>query len=157
MSEYEEKKAFAKALFENSGNAFDAAYLVFKGDSSKAIIASNKWVNDEVVVRELKILRGEKADVVTLPSREEHCRHLYDMFQDKSLKASDRLTASEQYARIQGEITPDKTPSIINNKIMIVPSNGSDQEWMEKARRNQEDLKKGIVRVEAIEVKDENA
>jgi hypothetical protein len=151
--ETEQKKAFARELVRMPDDVFRAATIAFPRDMVTAMKASNMWVSDDVVIEEVKKLKGLNENEFGLPSKEEHVGELYEIFRDGSLPLRERLVASDQITKIQGFVTDKKEQNTtINNKIMIVTKALTNEEWEKKAQINQDNLMKGIIEVKALDV-----
>lgn len=161
--ETSEKKSFAKCMIDGMDTT-RASMTVFPITEnlneqeknqirSKRMIAALQWEKDLEVVAFTKEIMGITEPVPELPTKEEHVEKLYGIFDDDSLSLRERLVASDQISKIQGFIVDKKEQNTtVNNKIMIVTKSISDEEWVQKAKLNQENLIKGIIEVKAVDV-----
>lgn len=148
----EEKKQFAQLLVDGMDEN-KAAFEIFPKDPANRMKASIQWRTDSEVIAFTKEILGIDKKESKLMTKEEHIEMLEEIFKDSELDPKHRLVASEQIAKMQGFISEKKEQNTtINNKIMVVTKSVTDEEWEEKAKRNQSNLMKGIIEVKAVDV-----
>lgn len=165
----DEKRAFAKCLIDGmdttraSMTVFPITETLTEQEKnhirSKRMIAAVQWETDKEVLAYTKEIMGVEEPLPELMSKEDHIKELEKIFKDEENKGyalRERLVASDQIAKMQGFVTPEKGNTTVNNKIMVITNSGTDDEWAEKIKRNQENLRKGIIEVKAIEVTPED-
>lgn len=136
----EQKTAFAAALLRSPDDPFKAATQVF-GDFQNQIQAATKWILDPFVKGEQLRLLTEKGEKAFLPSKEDQLKDIY-MLATKSIDEEIRLKAHRLYAEIAGNIEKPGTANVtvaVQN-VMVVKDHGSDDEWEQKAIKQQKIL-----------------
>lgn len=147
-----EKKKFAKCLVDGMED-MKAAFEVFPTDGKERMKAANLWRKDSEVQAHVKELLGVTEPEKVLPTKEEHIGELYEIFRDGEVGVRERLVASEQISRMQGFIV-EKTEknTTINNKILIIPRSGTDEEWERSIKKQQEELVANTLVIKEIDV-----
>jgi len=133
MDDLERKIQFARFLFRDPANPFNAATSVFPDDIGEACKAALEWTKDETVINEIERLKAEKPDEI-IPDKNEALLLAWRIA-NNAYEAKDRISALRLFAEISGHM-PDKT---INknikteeskiNKVMLVKDHGSNEEW----------------------------
>lgn len=145
-------KLFNEKLIEYGGDRLKAAMAVYPNDMVKAVTLSKAGIEKKNTVAIV-----EEDEDIKLPSKAEHCKELYTIFKDVNYSLKERLVASHQFAEIQGTI--QKPGTVVNNnimqqKVMVVKDYGTNENWEEKLRIQQQKLVSGQWRQEAIETTD---
>lgn len=161
----DEKKAFAKCLIDGmdttraSMTVFPITETLTEQEKnhirSKRMIAAVQWETDKEVLAYTKEIMGVEEPLPELMSKEDHIKELEKIFKDEDGKGyalRERLVASDQIAKIQGFINPDKGNTTVNNKLLIMYNSGTDDEWEKKIAKQQSDLVERTLKT--IEVKD---
>ena len=121
----EELKAqFGCALAQGFKNSFEAACSIFGKETNKALWASTKWLEDEIVIKAKEEYSSVVASKDILLDKTA-LSHKLLAFADERInfngnsvyaaEAKDRLAALKLYADIQGFIAKDSSSTIINN------------------------------------------
>lgn len=132
------KKLFAKAMLECNFKPYDAARAVFTNptDGMRAINASDNWPNDPIVKMEQARLIEDLGEESFLPSKVMLAREIYSMGQDTTASIGDRLAAFRLYSDLRQFVPRDKGPqvslNIQQNRVMVMPDHGSDDDWEKK-------------------------
>lgn len=138
------KLAYAGALLRNPTDPFKAALQVVGNSNTQfALLVSQTWPLDSVVIQHQKNLLKEFGEDTFLPGKLETARRIFNLGEDTTLAAKDRLAAYRLYALMRGYITDSvsvdasNTTVINQNKVMIVKDHGKDDEWESAAERQQ--------------------
>lgn len=136
------KLAFAAELLRNNEDGIKAAFVVFSDDAGKALQLGRAWINDPVVIAEKQRLLNTTDAKTFLPSKEQQARDVYSMATDATKEIDDRLKAHRLYAEIMGHIEKPTSGgvNILAQGVMVVRDAGTDEEWAEKASRQQRTL-----------------
>lgn len=142
MDELTLKHAFAAALLRHDGDAFKAAFAACS-NSGIALQIARAWINDPIVKAEQERLLSSNDARSFLPTKEQQARDIYTLATDEAREPEDRLKAHRLYAEIMGHIVkevPSSSINILAQGVMIVRDAGSDDDWQEKASRQQRTL-----------------
>lgn len=140
------KAAFAAALLKNPQDLegrFKAALSV-TADTGQALLMANKWVTDPFVVAEQKRLveMSEDGGLDFIGTKADFAREVLDTARGAwDLDAKHKFY--KLYAEARGFIVKADTNvnvQVNNNKVMIVKDLGTDAQWEEKARQQQQRL-----------------
>lgn len=142
-SEDELKKLFAQALLECNFKPYFAARQVFTNptDGQRALTASEKWPNDPIVKAEQARLIDTLGEEAFLPSKVKVARDVYDMAMDEKTSVAERLAAMRFYSDLRQFIPKDTKGvqvNVNNNRVMIMPDYGSDDDWERKTIEHQQ-------------------
>lgn len=146
------KKAFGIELARNPGEPFQAALAVFGDDTGKALMASQMWLRDELVIQARDEYLGEHGEEVKLASKDQLARQILDMAEATNIEGTrylydgkDRLAAFKLYAEVMGFI--EKPQTTINNnqvnttnKVMVVQNFGENDTWENALAEQQQKL-----------------
>lgn len=168
----EKKRAFADELYKDPTDPSECSARLFTDpkDARWRIIATTSWTDDEVVLARLeeigaKPIRDEKEISV-----EAQCERYLQIYQN-SENAKDQVLALSQIDKIKGfDKSAGNNVTINNQKVIVVPRAISDEEWEANAKRQQNNIKNGIVdkraiktietedikEIEAVDIKPEN-
>lgn len=145
-SEAELKKEFARLTLsaDNHADNFQAALRLFPTNTNRALRVANEWPICNEVLEARAALIGELGEEATLPSKVTFTRTLYDRM-SKCYTTDEFVKVAKLIADVQGFIEPPKTTinnnnTVAVNRVMIVRENGSDQDWEQKLRKQQEVL-----------------
>jgi hypothetical protein len=140
-----QKKAFAIALLHNPDDPFKAATAVFGNDMGSALEVYGVWTTDPIVKQFQKDYIDAHGASSVLPSREDYAREVWTIGKDERVAVEDRLKAMRLYGDIRGFI--EKPGTVINantnvqhNKVMVLQSKGTDEDWERKAIAQQQKL-----------------
>lgn len=141
--ELERKRLFAEALLRAPGDAFSAARTVFGQDTMGAMVASQQWPYDMVVLqRQAELLETFGPDEY-LPAKHEVARRIWDIGQ-AATDTKDRLAAFKLYADLRGFMPRSEGMTINNtvnqNRVMIMRDFGTDEQWETAAAGQQAKL-----------------
>lgn len=142
------KRLFAAELLRYPNNPFQAGRVLFPNNHLFAITAAQQWVSDRYVLESQAELIAEFGEDYFLPSKVILARRIYDLGERESANTSERLAAYKLYAELRGFIQKSDTivganVTINQNRVMVVPSAGSDAEWEEKVGKQQMKLIEG--------------
>ena len=132
--ELELKKRFAVELLKQPDKPFKVAQEIFGDDTGKALFISTKWPSDPDVKRFQFQAVEEVGDMAFLPTKADLAREAWRIATSSAIPVDDRLKAMRLYGDVRGFI--DKGSAIINNtnvlnnnKVMLVKTYNSAQEW----------------------------
>ena len=141
------KRKYAANLLkygEDQDNMYKAAFAT-TDDTGLAlqIVGLLKWQNDLFVLEEKERLIKSGDSRSFLPTKEAQAKDIYGLATDPKNEVEDRLKAHRLYAEVMGHIekpVPGVTNNILNQGVMIVQDAGTDDEWQEKATKQQQAL-----------------
>ena len=141
------KLAFAAALLKHPQTLEGrfAAALSCTGDTGKALLMANKWVDDPSVISEVDRLtkRGDEGDLNFIGSKADFAREVLEAGRN-SWDGDTKHKFFKLYAEVRGFISKDGGTNVNvqvnNNKVMIVRDLGTDAEWEAKAAQQQRAL-----------------
>lgn len=140
-TEDERKTAFAIQLLKNPDNPFKAA-LAIEANTGEALKMAHFWVNDEFVLEEKARILGECGAKSFLPTKDEYAKAVYSLAETASF-VDDKLKAFRLYGDIMGFIEKPGVSinnNVVSNRVMVVNSNGSNDEWEQKLLKQQQAL-----------------
>lgn len=147
MSEHEReyKLAYAKQLLLTPHDPFKAAFALFpdKSDAGRALQIGHTWPADEFVKAEQQRLLSTGDARQFLPTKEAQAKAIYALTENDHEPLEDRLKAHRLYAELMGFIekpAAGNQVNILNQGVMIVRDQGSDEQWEEKAINQQRTL-----------------
>jgi len=129
------KKQFA-SLVAGGSHPFQAAIRIF-GDPNEAVKYYSGLDRDPVVLREVTRLKEECGDSLLI-SKEDFAEEVRDAAQNsKDPKAKSSLYSL--YAEIRGFVGKNVAVEVNNvtNKVMVVQSHGSNEDWEKKLKTSQ--------------------
>jgi len=141
-TENERKTAFAIELLKSPDNPLKAA-LVIEPNTGEALRMVHFWSNDNFVLSEKARLLKECGAKSFLPTKEEFAKSVYKLAQTAGEELKDRLTAFRLYGDIMGFIEKpgiNVNTNVITNRVMVVNSNGSNDEWEQRLLQQQKKL-----------------
>lgn len=144
MSDLDYKKRFAELLLKTPGDPFPCANAIFPGNIQRAMHAAMNWPADPEVIALMNDMQGEEGEMSFLPTKADLGRLVWDMAKNTSLDVDDRIKAAKLYAEIRGFVEKAPTGPIVNvnqNRVMVIESHGSDDEWSAKLAHQQRTLK----------------
>jgi len=148
------KAQFAEAILrakEPEAEAFQIAWDLTSGDNNFANEISRDWLNDPEVRRIQQQLVEANGLESFLPSKYDVLKKLFKIA-DSTPSADDKIKALRTYSEIAGFI--EKNPKVVNNntngnttqvranKVMLIPVSTSDDDWFEKVKQQQANLRK---------------
>lgn len=143
-SELEQKKRFAIELLRNPSEEFKAALAVFPDDTGKALLVSNRWPSDPEVIALKEMAIDELGDMHFLPTKADLAREAWNIAVAPTVPVDDRLKAMRLYGDIRGYIEKQGTVVnnnvLTNNKVMVVKSHASPEEWEQRLVEQQKQL-----------------
>ena len=123
----EKKKLFGIELAKNHPNAFEAAIVVFNGDTGLSLWVSQNWINDPEVLAARDVYASTVGDKLKILDKDQLAVKLLTIADEKVhgryiCEAKDRLKALELYAKLQGYTaeTNISTNNFINNEMKVV-------------------------------------
>lgn len=142
MTENEQKTLFAEGLLRGLKEPFQIA-SEFESDTSRLLEIADLWPKDEFVLSEKKRLLEELGESAFLPTKAELAREVYlKASQEKDSDSAEKLY--KLYASVMGYIEKPGTNVNVNNnshnRVLIVKDHGTDSEWAEKLKKQQNDL-----------------
>lgn len=144
MSDLEYKRQFAELLLKSPGDPFAAANALFPANIQRAMRVAMEWPNDPEVIEAQKEMLDDSGEMGFLPTKGDLARLVWDMAKNTALDVEDRIKASKLYAEIRGFVEKPSTGPIVNvsqNRVMVIQSQGSDDEWSQKLANQQRALK----------------
>lgn len=141
------KLAFAAALMKHPRTLEGrfAAALSCTGDTGKALLMANKWVDDSVVTSEVDRLnkRGDEGDLSFIGSKADFAREVLEAGRT-SWDGDTKHKFFKLYAEVRGFIAKEGGTNVNvqvnNNKVMVVRDMGTNEEWELKAAKQQRAL-----------------
>ncbi len=118
------KQSFGIALAQNFKNPFEAALSVFGKETNKALYASTRWLEDEIVLQAKNDYNAVTTTEELLLDKRQLSLKLLAFAEEKiffngnevyAAEAKDRLAALKLYADVQGFISKDTINNTINN------------------------------------------
>ena len=140
-TENERKTAFAIELLKSPDNPLKAA-LVIEPNTGEALRMVHFWSNDEFVLSEKARLLKECGAKSFLPTKEEFAKAVYNLAEVAGF-VDDKLKAFRLYGDIMGFIEKpgvNINNNVVTNRVMVVNSNGSNDEWEQKLLKQQKAL-----------------
>lgn len=145
MDEADLKLQFAKELLFKE-NSFEAALVVFAGDTKKALSVHEKWSLDPIVISEKQRLSDETNPDDYLPTRTEYARKIWNSV-DQCRTEDGKVKMLRLYGEVRGYLEKPGSAftqnNVVQNKVMIIQHNGSDSDWKRKLKSQQEKLING--------------
>lgn len=139
----ERKKRFAQALLECEEMPYKAALVTFPEKELLGIgmQVASEWASDPYVLTEKARLLGNSGGTDFLPSKAQQARDIYAIATATTNSPEDRIKAHRLYAEMQNFIDKGAGAlNILNQGVMIVRSQGSDEEWEKKTTEQQRTL-----------------
>ena len=158
----ERKRAFALAMLRDSDDGWDAASAVFPYDTGYKVWVKQNWTADPEVQAFVRAAREQMGgEAPELPTETEYAIYLWKCSQ-KAPDDDTRLKYLRLYAEARGHLKrpagSDTSLSIVNNKVMVLQSQGSDEQWEARTKAQQQALQKELSEIaEVSEIKDEDA
>lgn len=145
MNDDELKKKFADELLKNPGDPFPIALALFPDNTNRALRVATEWPQDIVVLEYIANVKKEKREEDYLPTKADLCRKIWDKLDKPFVYSEDFVKLAKLYADIMGYIEKPQTNikvdnTTVNNKVMVVKTCESDNEWEQRALRQQEKL-----------------
>lgn len=143
------KRRYAFQLLIDPVNMFTAGLKAYPEQTeyhnAMAFKISTEWANDEEVIKLKRELVEEHGEAFFLPTKGDVAREIY--ITAKTAKtAADKLKGFELYANLMSFIEKPAQAVINNtntqttNKVMIVPTSGTADDWEQKLIKQQQDL-----------------
>ncbi len=137
----QEKQAFAEALLRCPGNPYQAAMSICNS-SQRAVQIAEEWLHDPEVAEYKKELIEKYGEEYFLPTKAEMIHKIYargiaaarddDFFKGMKLIAEMRGMIEKPGVTVNNNVT--------TNKVMVIPSNNSDEEWEQRLVEQQKKL-----------------
>jgi hypothetical protein len=136
------KHEYAANLLRTNDDPFKAGFATTP-NTGIALQMARDWPNDPVVLAaKAKLLLSEGAKTY-LPTKEVQAKDIYAIATDSKYAVDDRLKAHRLYAEVMSYIEKPNagaTTNILNQGVLIVKDQGSDEEWQAKANKQQQTL-----------------
>jgi hypothetical protein len=136
---YELKIRFAHATLKLN-DPMKAAMAIFADQPGRALQIVDKWMIDPIVTEEIERLVEENGPQSFLPTREQV---LVDMKQKiDTFKEDTWIKGMELYTKVRGWVEkPGATPVQVNvSNVLVVPTQGSDDDWERRSSQSQRKL-----------------
>lgn len=144
ITEAEEKAAFA-ALLLREADSFKAALALHPHNTNRALRIAQEWKNDPEVLTAVETLRAEGASRYSKSQlRDELTAKMLTIVDNEKEETEDRIKAATFIANLHALI--EKPATIVNNntliqpKVIEVPSFGTVEEWESAAEKQQREL-----------------
>lgn len=142
------KLRFAEALLLHPDDTFKAALSVFPTDYGLASKVANQWVFDTDVMAAKAHLLETKGEEAFLPTKTAFLNILWARMKVEPdthafVKVADVYAKSRDFYPKDSGVSINNNnlqPTMITNRIMKVVVSGSDEEWQERARLQQQRL-----------------
>lgn len=142
---HEQKMRFARQL-ATGVHPFKAALEVLgEGRTSEAVAVHKDWSNDPVVLDEIERIKKELGDSLLI-SKEDYAEEVRSMAKScKDEKA--KVSLMNLYAEIRGFIGKNALVQVNNvtNRVLVVHSKGSNEDWGKNLEEQQLRLVRGDV------------
>lgn len=139
------KHDFAANLLRYPDDPFKAAFATTP-ETGIALKIAREWPLDPVVKAEQDRLLTTGDAKSFLPTKEAQAKDVYALATSEMIETEDRLKAHRLYAEIMGFIekpVPGNTTNILNQGVMVVKDQGTNDQWEEKALKQQRALTHG--------------
>lgn len=137
------KHEFAEALLKLPNDPFRAACGVFGNDTVKALEVANRWPFDLVVLQRQAELLDKFGPEEFLPTKTDVARRIWNCG-EAATDTKDKLAAYRLYAELRGFVPKGDAAgvnvTVNNNRVMVVPAFGTDDQWETNAARQQSKL-----------------
>ena len=122
---------------------FKAAFATTP-NTGEALVIGRDWPHDPVVQAEMDKLLSKEGAKTFLPTKETQAKDIYALATNEKTAVEDRLKAHRLYAEVMGFIEKPSqnggNVNILNQGVMIVKDHGSDEDWQDKAAKQQKAL-----------------
>lgn len=139
------KARFAALLLKTPEVPFIAAQGVFN-NTGQAIYAAYHWVRDpEVLAEQGRLLEhAGNGELDFVPTKADAARLAWNIAKNSPFE-EDRLKAIKLFSEILGYITKPEPVKVENNvtnnhRVMVVKDHGSDADWEQKLKQQQQKL-----------------
>jgi len=151
----QKKREFAVALLKDTTDPWQAARSVWPHDTGRAVWCYHHWKNDPDVLAYVAAVHGAEGRIAELPTSHEYMLYLWKCAHDAPDEDT-RIKYLRLYAETAGELKrpqgADVEVSVTQNRVMIVNNLGTDEEWEEKAKLQQQQLQRDLIKVaEAVD------
>lgn len=143
MTDLEEKTAFAAQLLKTPTEPFKAALLVFPFDTGRALRIANEWPNDPDVLAAIAQLNEDYGELAFLPTKADVCREIWSTALQERIPVEDKTKLLKLYAEVRGFVEKPNQSVNVNvndNKVMVIRDQGTNEEWENKAAKQQAGL-----------------
>lgn len=142
-----QKEAFGVALGQFPGDAWKAALSIFGEDTGKALTASQYWINDPIVIKAKNEYIENNGKALNLLSKEELAIKILALADTTTNDFRDRMNGYKLYAELMDfmpkvnntQINDNRTMNV-TNKVMLVPTHSTNDDWESKLLAQQEKL-----------------
>jgi len=144
MSDLEHKRRFAELILKSPADPFPSALVIYPDNVQRAMHAAMNWPKDPEVLAIINELQGEQGEMGFLPSKADLGRLVWDMAKNPGLDVDDRIKAAKLYAEIRGFVEKAPVGPVVNinqNRVMVIESQGTDDEWSARLAAQQRTLK----------------
>lgn len=111
------------------------------GDPGVADLAVKIWNNDPVCQQERQRLLEEHGERAELPTKETVLKEVLALARNKTYTAGEKEKFYKLYSEMSGYTGRNSAAapsvSVFANKVMYIPSQGSDKSWEDKAKSQQ--------------------
>lgn len=134
-TETELKKRFAVELLRQPDKPFKVAMAIFGDDTGRALYVSTKWPSDPEVKAFQIAAVEDVGDMAFLPTKADLAREAWNIATSDKVPVDDRLKAMRLYGDVRGfiekgnAIINNNTNVMTNNKVMLVKTYNTTQEW----------------------------
>jgi hypothetical protein len=143
----EKKRLFAQELAKDPTEPWAAARVVWPFHTKYAVYVYQTWPQDPEVMAYVEAVHNALGPQVMLPTDEEYAAHLWKLAK-QAVDEDIRLKYLRLYAEARGHLkrpVGDDSGVVVNqNRVMIVTSLGSDQQWADQALDQQRALQQEL-------------
>ena len=140
------RERFASEFLRLNKDQYKAGAAIWPSDPNKGVALGMELAADPKTKQIIADLLNTKGPRAFLPTKEEAAAEIWAFATDKAVHrdAKDRLSAFRLFCDVMGFI--EKAPAnninlgVVNNKVMVVQSYGSDDEWEQAALAQQRQL-----------------
>lgn len=147
VDETELKTRFAAALLKHPPTIEGrfAAALSITSDTGQALVMANKWLDDPVVIAEQKRMTqaADEGDLNFIGTKAEFAREVLEAARnawDGDVKHKFYKLYAETRGFISKAVENQTNVQVNMNKVMVVRDMGTDEQWEDKARKQQRAL-----------------
>lgn len=144
MTEAEEKKLFAIELLKTPNEPFVAALKLFPNNNNRALRIATEWPRDSEVLEIIQGVKDGGKELDFLPSKADLARKVWDKLEQPWHDADGFTKLGKLYADVLGFIPKaggsNLNVQINNNKVMVIRDQGTNEQWEEKAVKQQREL-----------------
>lgn len=151
------KEQFAELLLRES-EPFKIGLILYPNDTGRALQVAHEWPNDPQVKAFQQSAIDSEGEITFLPSKADLARALWSLANRDDIHPEVRdskVKALRTYADVRGFVekpavsVQNNVQNNLTHNVMVVRVHGTDDEWENKLRRQQQRLKGEVYEVAA--------